>query len=113
MTLAHELGHLVMHPGAAKLRMESGNRTPPKIRPYESAEWQARKFAAFFLLPTHVVRQFGSAREVADSCQVSLQAAEIRCNEVGHIKRHASPCVEELISDIDALQTKGPTLRKV
>jgi hypothetical protein len=26
MTFAHELGHLVMHPGAAKLRIASGNK---------------------------------------------------------------------------------------
>jgi hypothetical protein len=52
MTFAHELGHLVMHPGASKLRVETGNKTQAKIRPFESAEWQARKFAAYFLLPT-------------------------------------------------------------
>jgi Zn-dependent peptidase ImmA (M78 family) len=100
MTFAHELGHLVMHPGAAKLRIESGNKTPVKIRPFESAEWQARKFAAYFLLPTHIVVQFGTIRKLAENCHVSLQAAEIRFNEVGHIRQTAVPCLDELIQTI-------------
>jgi Zn-dependent peptidase ImmA (M78 family) len=87
MTFAHEFGHLVLHPGAAKLRIETGNQTTVHIKPYESAEWQARKFGAFFLLPSHVVREFGSPRDLADACHVSLQAAEIRFQEVGHIRR--------------------------
>jgi hypothetical protein len=100
MTFAHELGHLVMHPGAAKLRIEGGNKTPPKIRAFESAEWQARKFAAYFLLPSHIVVQFGSIRELAENCHVSLQAAEIRFKEVGHIPQVAAPCVDELIKAV-------------
>lgn len=102
MTFGHELGHLVMHPGAAKLRLESGNKSAQKIKPFESAEWQARKFGAFFLLPAHIVSQFGSFRELAANCQVSLQAAEIRFSEVGHIKKTIPPCVTDLIGSIDA-----------
>jgi len=37
MTFAHELGHLVMHPGAAKFRSE-GARAVSTIKIYESAE---------------------------------------------------------------------------
>ena len=101
MTFAHELGHLVMHPVAAKLRNESGNKTAPKIKPFESAEWQARKFGAYFLMPEHIVVQFGSVRELAENCHVSLQAAEIRFKEVGHIRDATAPCVDELIKAID------------
>jgi hypothetical protein len=100
MTFAHELGHLVMHPGAAKPRLEGGNKTAEKLRPFESAEWQARKFGAYFLLPNHVVVQFGSARELAENCHVSLQAAEIRFKEVGHAPESTPVCVGELIKTI-------------
>jgi Zn-dependent peptidase ImmA (M78 family) len=100
MTFAHELAHLVMHPGAAKLRIESGNKTRVKIRPFESAEWQARKFAAYFLLPSHIVVQFGSIRELAENCHVSLQAAEIRFKEVGHIRQLAPACIDDLIEAV-------------
>jgi Zn-dependent peptidase ImmA (M78 family) len=61
MTLAHELGHLVMHPGAAKLRSDFGRLSATKLRPFESGEWQANKFAALFLMPLHVIREFTSA----------------------------------------------------
>ena len=51
MTLAHELGHLVMHPGAAKLRSDLAPSSTRSLRPFESAEWQANKFASLFLCP--------------------------------------------------------------
>ncbi len=105
MTFAHEFGHLVLHPGAAKLRLENRNLTSQKIKPFESAEWQARKFAAFFLMPEHVVREFGSPRELSEGCHVSFQAAEIRFAEVNHIKKTAPGCVSELI---DAAKRERP-----
>lgn len=98
MTFAHEFGHLVLHPGAAKLRIETGNQSAARVKPYESAEWQARKFGAFFLLPSHVVREFWSPRELADACHVSLQAAEIRFQEVGHIKQTTAQCITDLVN---------------
>jgi Zn-dependent peptidase ImmA (M78 family) len=99
MTLAHELGHLVMHPGASKMRTVDGNRTLAKVKPYQSAEWQARKFGAYFLLPTDIVMQFVTATDLAESCRVSFQAASIRFAEVGHIPPDApAECVEDLIA---------------
>ena len=68
MTLAHELGHLVMHPGAAKLRSEWAP-TNTRLKPFESAEWQANKFASLFLMPLHVIKEFTSASQLAESCQ--------------------------------------------
>jgi len=108
MTFAHEFGHLVLHPGAAKLRIESGNQTNKRLRPFESAEWQARKFGAFFLLPTHIVREFSTPRELADACHVSFQAAEIRFQEVGHIRKSAPQCVAELIKATNNASPKLP-----
>jgi Zn-dependent peptidase ImmA (M78 family) len=108
MTFAHEFGHLVLHPGVEKLRVEGGNQADKRLRPFESAEWQARKFAAFFLLPTHVVREFNSHRELAESCHVSLQAAEIRFHEVGHMRRAVAQCVTDLINSTNALAVKSP-----
>ncbi len=99
MTLAHELGHLVLHSGIAKAREAS---SPPRenLRPYNSAEWQANKFGAGFLMPDHIVRQFGSAADLADGRQVSMQAARIRMSEVGHITKPPLPdVVEDFLRD--------------
>jgi Zn-dependent peptidase ImmA (M78 family) len=97
MTLAHELGHLVMHPGAAKLRSEYAPSKTARIRPFESAEWQANKFASMFLMPLHIVREFTSAIQLAESCHVSLQAAQIRYDEVVPPKKVLPPCVAQTI----------------
>lgn len=113
MTFAHELGHLVLHPGAAKLRVERPGKAEKQLRPFESAEWQARKFGAFFLLPDYIVRQFSSPRELSAGCQVSLQAAEIRFEEVGHIKRALPKCVSELAQEVESSpRFAKPTLVK-
>jgi Zn-dependent peptidase ImmA (M78 family) len=108
MTFAHEFGHLVLHPGAAKLRSERAHEIVKRPRPFESAEWQARKFGAYFLLPTHIVREFSSPRQLAEACQVSLQAAEIRFEEVGHIRRPTAQCVDELIKATNDTSPKFP-----
>lgn len=114
MTFAHELGHLVLHPGAAKLRLESGNQTKAQIRPFESAEWQARKFAAYFLLPEHIVVQFSTIRDLAEACQVSHQAAEIRIDEIGHLRSAAPECVRDFIKQTNTSAPKfgKPTIVK-
>lgn len=103
MTFAHELGHLVMHPGAAKLRSESTRKLTTPIRIFESAEWQARKFAALFLIPDHIAIQFSSAEQLADCCKVSNQAAQIRFKETAPLRNtKALPeCVQQTI---DALK---------
>jgi hypothetical protein len=47
-TLAHEMGHGVMHNGSEMFRRMNGNLTPKYIMPYESAEHQAKVFAPAF-----------------------------------------------------------------
>lgn len=87
MTFAHELGHLVMHPGAAKLRSETAFKHTSTFKFFESAEWQARKFASLFLVPDHIAIQFNSAHELAECCKISAQAADIRFNETALLRK--------------------------
>jgi Zn-dependent peptidase ImmA (M78 family) len=97
MTFAHELGHLVMHPGATKLRGEARLENGPKIKPYESAEWQANKFASLFLMPRHIAMQFTSPSQLAECCQTSAQAAAIRFGELDQKSKPLPICVREII----------------
>jgi Zn-dependent peptidase ImmA (M78 family) len=99
MTLAHELGHLVMHPGASKLRTDFPELSRTKIKPYEWAEWQANKFASLFLMPLHVIREFTSASQLSECCQVSLQAAQIRFSEVTRASQ-LPDCIARVIDDL-------------
>jgi len=112
MTFAHELGHLVMHPGAAKLRTEISAKSSTTIQYYESAEWQARKFAALFLVPDHIAVQFGSIRELAECCKVSMQAATIRFNETAELRKpKALPeCVRGAIASLRTNNDNKPGL---
>jgi hypothetical protein len=78
MTVAHELIHFFLHPGAPKARATDGGATPDFIKPCESAERQARFGAAAFWMPRHIVAEVRSAAELQRRCRVSAQAAEIR-----------------------------------
>jgi hypothetical protein len=100
MTFAHELGHLVMHPGIVKMRSEHA-KIIQEIKPYESAEWQAKKFGSLFLMPRHIAMDFTSARQMAECCQVSLQAAEIRFGEITTNRPKAiADCVKNAVTDL-------------
>jgi Zn-dependent peptidase ImmA (M78 family) len=78
MTVAHEAIHFFAHPGSPKARAADGNKTPKFIKPYESAERQARVGAAALLMPQTLLREAHSVHELQAWCRVSLQAAEIR-----------------------------------
>jgi Zn-dependent peptidase ImmA (M78 family) len=79
MTLAHELAHAVMHHGAPLFRLldAKGATDLAKERAYESAEHQAKVFAAAFLIHDEDAAQMRDAEEIAIEFGVSKQAAEI------------------------------------
>jgi IrrE N-terminal-like domain len=79
MTLAHELGHAVMHCGAAKHRGTAafGPTALSQISPSESAEHQAKVFASAFLIEDKVAAELGDAVEISVEFGVSLMAAKI------------------------------------
>jgi hypothetical protein len=60
-TFAHELGHAVLHDGVKMARRSLGNVTPKWIEPFESAEHQAKVFAAAFLINDAVANWAGYA----------------------------------------------------
>ena len=75
-TIAHELGHYVLHAYAGKkpLKVQRDGSGP--------VEWEANWFAAGFLMPEHVFRAkinegFGDA-ELAEHFGVSKEAVQIR-----------------------------------
>jgi hypothetical protein len=79
MTLAHELGHAVMHSGDAAFREvdAAGATSISAVTPSESAEHQAKVFAAAFLIHDEDAAKMRSAQEISEQFGVSLRAAEI------------------------------------
>ncbi len=78
MTLAHELGHAVMHPGAPKSRVAgaTGATSLSRTNAFESAEHQAKVFASAFLIHDEIAQNL-SAEEIATEFLVSPTAADI------------------------------------
>ncbi len=76
-TLAHEVGHLLLH-GGIRLARTSGD-SPTVHKPFEDSEWQADAFAGELLMPIETAQScFPSATRLADKCGVSEPAAQVR-----------------------------------
>ncbi len=85
-TLAHELGHGILHgsflrlPPEGRKRHQTFKRTT--LPAYLDPEWQANTFAGSFLMPTplmlQMIREGASDRKIADYFGVSVQAAQVR-----------------------------------
>lgn len=90
-TIAHELGHYVLHYLWAKKKNPS---LPDRIiafrRGSDRIEWEANWFAAAFLMPEREFKTIydskgGDIRAIADHFQVSTAAAEVRAKGLGLI----------------------------
>lgn len=81
MTLAHELGHAVMHATEGTIdhraSCASGTTTLSKIDASTSAEHQAKVFASALLINDERAAELGSPSEIAIEFLVSVIAAEI------------------------------------
>jgi hypothetical protein len=89
MTLAHELGHGVLHWGDPLYRSSAaaGATSISKLRPEDSAEHQAKVFASAFLIDDAVVEELRSPEEVSLEFLVSYEAAKL-CFERVHREKH-------------------------
>jgi Zn-dependent peptidase ImmA (M78 family) len=81
-TLAHELGHAVLHSGAPKARPTVSKGPYKSIAPSGSAERQANVFAAAFLVGDHLADSMDSAEKLSTEFGVSLKVAEIEFERV-------------------------------
>lgn len=72
-TVAHELGHLIMHRNQmayARSKVLDGHKI------YEDSEWQADVFASHFLIDSRLVTRSMSADDISRTFGVSKPAAE-------------------------------------
>lgn len=74
-TVAHEVGHLLLHNGVGLAR---SMRKPSELKAYENSEWQANTFAGALLIPTATAQCLRNELELADACNVSVDAARVR-----------------------------------
>lgn len=77
--IGHEIGHIVLHGHYERAAFSRGSEVRLRAHVQErSAEWQADTFMGYLLLPTCIVRQYNSPREIAAGCSVPLDLAEER-----------------------------------
>lgn len=72
-TLAHELGHLLLHTG------KPSSLARGSVKAYVDPEWQADAFAAAFIAPAEMVQSCSCQSELMRRSGLSRPAAEIRC----------------------------------
>jgi hypothetical protein len=106
-TLAHELGHAVLHSGMPKSRKEPGNGKIAYLTAFKLQESQAWLFARAFLMPSWKVEQVTSALALSLRCRVSSEMAEIR---FAHAPRRAlsRPEPAGVRAAIDKLRSTSP-----
>jgi hypothetical protein len=56
-TLAHEIGHLRLHPRNPDFHRQFGTSNPRLVGSYQEFEWQADTFAACLLMPRYLVER--------------------------------------------------------
>jgi len=94
-TIAHELGHLLLHFGAIRKKnpdaaMRATRNVDPADKSQQRAEWEANWFAAGFLMPNKAfsgVFQKNGVRQAAQEFGVSLSAAETRAKSLGLVDK--------------------------
>jgi hypothetical protein len=105
-TLAHELGHAVMHHGPTMSRRTgaTGAIKSKHIKPFESAEHQAKVFAAAFLINDGVAKRLSSPEEISVEFGISLESARIYYEEMTEpIRRKESfERVDNLVASLRA-----------
>jgi len=72
-TIAHEIGHLLLHTPNRVIFTRSDN----EIKPYENPEWQANTFAGELLVSTDFIHGL-SVDDIAKKYQVSVDVASIQ-----------------------------------
>lgn len=78
-TMAHELGHLLVH---RQETVYARNEHGGNHKTIEDSEWQADKFAQELLIDTRLIRPDLSPYQIVDLCGVTLKAAETAHNSL-------------------------------
>lgn len=115
MTLAHELGHVVLDHRRATMARTTGataSDRPKYLRAFESSESLADRFAAYFLIREEFAEKYQSVEEIAGAFGVSLKAAQI-CFEKLQDKRAKPRIMSGFRSLLGELKGGAPSNSKV
>lgn len=77
-TLAHELGHYLMHTKEETVF----TRSNAQLKPYENSEWQANTFASELLMPEYLITDEDTVFTLMSRFGVSSSAAKVRLSRL-------------------------------
>lgn len=94
-TVAHEIGHVLLHARYLHHRLVDGGNilklNRGEIPAFRDPECQANAFAASFLMPTHhvdnMIEDGADIRSLVETFDVSWESAEYRVNNLWRYKR--------------------------
>ncbi len=75
-TIAHEIGHFVLHDEVTLTRSSQS-----KHEPFRDSEWQADCFAAELLAPIQACKEYSTIEDIMNVFGISYSCAQIRFNE--------------------------------
>lgn len=78
-TVAHELGHYLLHQVQNIVLARTGNN---KIEAFRNPEWQADTFAAELLMPINLIEGTDNKFSISERFGVSYKAAKVRLNKI-------------------------------
>ncbi|MBZ9904670.1 ImmA/IrrE family metallo-endopeptidase [Mesorhizobium sp. BR115XR7A] len=82
MTIAHELGHVLLHSDFfnSKFNMHRSEHSEKRIAQatgMHSSEYQAKRFAAYILAPQSISKKYSDPKKLASDAGISIAAARI------------------------------------
>lgn len=87
MTIAHELGHVLLHSSffgtKHNMHRSDSSKRIGQAKGAHSSEYQAKRFAAFLLAPKSISEKYSDARKLASDTGISITAARIALKDAG------------------------------
>ncbi len=81
-TVAHELGHAVLHKGQIRVAFARTNNGKAH-EAFEDSEWQANYFAGQLLAPKHLIEDGSTVEDIANSFGISYSCARVCLEQKG------------------------------
>ena len=111
-TVAHELGHAVMHEGPPMHRGPKQANHYRWIPPFKSAEHQAKVFAPAFLIDDDLALKISNSEEMAVTFGVSLETADIYLRGLRRPeeKRRVAEKLRLFSRELNSAEPQGPRI---
>ena len=96
MTVAHEIAHLYLKHEGIRNRSITKSISEITVSQVKKEEHEAKRFAAVFLAPSHLIDDIMTPEDIARKFNISLSSAILRRDEVDKLNRRRAGINREL-----------------